>query len=349
LQALAGNDVTLFPLWATDDDWREVYASSPQSIEVILGVGAAGLEAFLSERTDVYDFLMVSRPPNMAFVNTLWTRKPELFRGMRLVYDAEAVFAMREIGHAAIQGRPLNHETAQRMLREELALTERAEVVLSVSSNETRLFEAAGAHKVCLLSHSMETRTDTPGWRERQNLLFVGALHPDTPNEDGLLWFCTQVLPQLEIRHGLTLVLDVVGDCFSEKVAALASQRIHLCGRVAELTEYYDTHRIFVAPTRYAAGVPAKVIEAACNGIPVVATQLLANQLGWRSGQEMLASDEADAFSDALAALYGDENLWKDLQTRMQERTQQDFAPEPFHRTLHSIFTSPLPQKEPDS
>ena len=347
LQALAGNDVTLFPLWATDDDWREVYASIPQSIEVILGVGAAGLEAFLAERPDVYDFLMVSRPPNMAFVNTLWTRKPELFRGMRLVYDAEAVFAMREIGHAAIQGRPLSHKTAQRMLSEELALTERAEVVLSVSSNETRLFQAAGARKVCLLSHSMVTRTDTPGWRERKNLLFIGALHPDTPNEDGLLWFCTQVLPQLKSRHGLTLLLDVVGECFSKKVAALASQHIRLCGRVAELAEYYDTHRIFVAPTRYAAGVPAKVIEAACNGIPVVATQLLVNQLGWRSGQEMLAADEAHAFSDALAALYCDEKLWKDLQTRMQERTQQEYAPEPFHRTLHSIFTNPLPQTEP--
>lgn len=346
LQALADNDVTLFPLWTIDEDWREVYASIPQSIEVILGVGAAGLEPFLADHADVYDFLMVSRPPNMAFINTLWARRPELFRGMRLVYDAEAVFSMREIGQAAIQGRPLSYEKAQHMLNEELALVERAEVVLSVSINETRLFQAAGARRVCLLSHSMVTRRDTPGWRERENLLFVGALHPNTPNEDGLLWFCTDVMPQLEIRHGLALVLDVVGDCFSQRVAALASRQIRILGRVDDLTHDYDGHRVFVAPTRFAAGVPAKVIEAACNGIPVVATKLLANQLGWVAGQEILAEDDAQAFADALAALYRDERLWNDLRSRMLERAQQDFAPEPFHQTLHGIFARPSPHTE---
>lgn len=30
---------------------------------------------------------------------------------------------------------------------------------------------------------------------QRAGLVFVGALHPDTPNEDGLLWFVEQVIP----------------------------------------------------------------------------------------------------------------------------------------------------------
>ena len=35
--------------------------------------------------------------------------------------------------------------------------------------------------------------------------------------------------------------------------------------------------KVFIAPTRFAAGIPHKVHEATANGIPCVTTELLAN------------------------------------------------------------------------
>jgi len=55
--------------------------------------------------------------------------------------------------------------------------------------------------------------------------------------------------------------------------------RVTLRGPVTDLTPLYDSHRVFVAPTRFAAGVPYKVHEAASFGLPVVATDLLRRQL----------------------------------------------------------------------
>ncbi len=342
VQALAGHHLTLFPLWEIDDDWRDVYASIPETVEVMLGVGAAGLERFLQERKGVYDFVVVSRPPNMDFVERLWSERPELFEGMRLVYDAEAIFAVRDIGQAAILGRPMPAETCERLVRAELALIQRADTVLSVSAHEADMFRAAGARHVELVSHAMETRANPPGWEGRDHLLFVGAIHPHTPNEDSLLWFCEHVAPILRGLLGIFIRIDIVGDCTSGKVVSLANEHVRLVGRVDDLTPWYDQHRVFIAPTRFGAGVPAKVIEAACNGIPVVATPLLVRQLGWQGGVEIATGEVAQAFAEALASLYRDASHWTAMQAAMRDRTRRLYAPEQFRNTLATVFATAL-------
>jgi len=55
----------------------------------------------------------------------------------------------------------------------------------------------------------MATREQVPVWAERTGLLFVGALHPDTPNEDGLIWFAREILPLLRDRLTPAPVLDI--------------------------------------------------------------------------------------------------------------------------------------------
>lgn len=340
LHALHGYAVTFYPLWTANEDWREVYTSIPASIEVMLGHGAHRLESFLEERTGIYDVIFVSRPPNMAFVDALWDRRPELFKGMRLIYDAEAVFALREIGQAAILGRPLSPAEAHRRLATELVLAKKATTVLTVSRQEADCFSRAGFGDVRVLMHSMETRAQVPAWQARQGFLFVGAIYPDTPNEDSLLWLAREVLPRLKERWPDMPALDIVGDCQSAKVAALACQDIRLLGRIDDLTPCYDRARVFIAPTRFAAGVPAKVIEAACNGLPVVATQLLVGQLGWHPDTEILSASDANGFADAMICLYQDEELWVKVQNGARFRTRAEAAPEQFERILRDALAA---------
>ncbi|RYF40221.1 MAG: glycosyltransferase, partial [Comamonadaceae bacterium] len=187
LQALQGWPVTLFPLWTPQDDWRAIRASIPHSVEVALDHGLGGLEAFLARRRGVYDVLMVSRPPNLQALAPLRARRPELFAGMRLVYDAEALFALREIAMAGVKGRPLGRAAGQARIDAEMALAAGAGDVLVVSQRDAHYFAAAGL-RTHVLSHSIAPRRNAPGPAGRNGLLFVGALHPGTPNEDGLLW-----------------------------------------------------------------------------------------------------------------------------------------------------------------
>jgi len=84
--------------------------------------------------------------------------------------------------------------------------------------------------------------------------------------------------------------------------------------------------------------VPAKVIEAACNGIPVVATPLLVRQLGWQDGVEIASGDTAEAFADAVATLYGNPEVWSRLSQAMAARTRALYAPQQFAATLASVI-----------
>jgi glycosyltransferase involved in cell wall biosynthesis len=95
---------------------------------------------------------------------------------------------------------------------------------------------------------------------------------------------------------------------------------------VSDLAALYDAGRIFVAPTRYAAGVPYKVHEAASCGIPVVATELLRRQLGWVGGRDLVSVDAGDptAFADAVVRLYRDAGLWQTLRDNALERVRTE-------------------------
>jgi GT2 family glycosyltransferase/glycosyltransferase involved in cell wall biosynthesis len=336
LQALRDWPVTLFPLWTPQDDWRAVYASLPASVEVALGRGLGGVEAFLERRRGIYDVLLVSRPDNLNALQPLRKRRPELFAGMRLVYDAEALFALREVAMAGVQGRPLARGAARARVEAEVALAEGASDVLVVSERDARHFQAAG-RRTHILSHGIAPRRSAPGESLRNGLLFVGSLHPGTPNEDGLLWFLRDVMPLLRALRPVP-ALSVVGVCLSDQVAALAGPDVKLVGPQDALEPHYDAARVFVAPVRFAGGVPAKVIEAAANGIPVVASALLVRQLGWRDGVDIQGARDGPAFAQAIARLLRDGALWHRQQSAAWEQCTLRYDPGIFGETLRRVL-----------
>ncbi|OOG36665.1 tetratricopeptide repeat protein [Polaromonas sp. A23] len=340
LQALQDWPVTLFPLWTPHDDWRAVYASLPQSVEVAMGYGLAGLEDFLEGRQGVYDVLVVSRPPNLQALQPLRSRRPDLFAGMRLVYDAEALFALREIAMAGVQGRPLTRAAAHDRVSTEIALAADASDVLVVSGRDAKYFEAAG-HRTHILSHGIAVRRNAPGLGNRRGLLFVGALHPDTPNEDGLLWFIDKVMPLLRLRMPTPPILSVVGVCTSHKIAATAGPDIRILGPQEVLEPHYDAARIFVAPVRFAGGVPAKVIEAVAGGVPTVASALLVRQLEWRDGVDILGAKDAQTFASAIARLLVDDQAWQRQQRAGWEQCVRRYDPVLFAQTLRRALMPP--------
>lgn len=337
---LADRHVTFFPMWHPEPDWRAVYRTLPATIEVAAEEHAATLEDFLDRRQGLYDVLLVSRPPNMAAVDGIRRRRPRLFDGMRIVYDAEALFAARDITRAAAMNAPMRPSEIKRLMRAELDLAATADAVLAVSPREARLFAAAGAKSVHVVSHAASPRAVAPGRADREGFLFVGALTPGSPNEDSLVWLVENVLPRLSERWtGSVPTVTIIGECRSARVAALASERVRLVGRVEDPGSWYDRAAVFVAPTRFGAGIPLKVIEAACAGVPVVATSLLTRQLGWTSGGEILSARDADGFAAAMAALHRDAALWQRIRDAATARVVEDNDPVRFGTTLRAALS----------
>jgi len=94
-----------------------------------------------------------------------------------------------------------------------------------------------------------------------------------------------------------------------------------------------------VAPTRYAAGMPHKVHEAAARGIPIVATPLLASQLGWQDGDPFLVGGDAESFANKCVELYTDPVVWAKLREAAIDRIRKECSTATFQASVLGCLT----------
>jgi GT2 family glycosyltransferase len=304
----------------------------PETVEVAWGVGHAHLATFLSQRRGFYDVMIVSRPHNADMLNMLFDDHPDLKTGCRVIYDAEALFSLREIAKASVEGKAISPAAQAAMIRDELSLARHADGIMTVSRRECAHFLAAGHGTVHVLGHTIQPRSAVPGFAGRRGFLFVGAIQDDaSPNGDSLIWFLQEVWPTIS-RTLPNAQLDVVGLCQSPTVQALAKHNIHIHGRVPDVQAYYDRARVFIVPTRFAAGIPHKAHEAAAQGLPMVTTPLIAEQLGWQ--QEIRVGEDAGEFADHCLHLHEDEGLWLALQAALRTAVERDCSPTQFRKAV---------------
>jgi glycosyltransferase involved in cell wall biosynthesis len=107
---------------------------------------------------------------------------------------------------------------------------------------------------------------------------------------------------------------------------------------VDDLTELYDDARLFIAPTRYSAGISLKSYEAAAHGLPIVATTQIGQQLDWTHETELLLADDEQAFAVACARLYRARALWQRLRAQALQRVQTECCPVSFTEQLKAII-----------
>jgi GT2 family glycosyltransferase/glycosyltransferase involved in cell wall biosynthesis len=325
-----GWQVTFYPLQFPEDSLAHIRETLPPTVEVMTGLGRFHLATFLKERAGFYDTLLVSRPHNMELVDKLAQSQPKLLEGMRVVYDAEALFTLREAQKAQVEGRPWSDEYIKKQVREELSLARLATRILAVSEEEARHFHEAGFEDVAVVGHALHPQPLPENLSDRKYFLFIGAMGEDnSPNADSLVWFVNEIWPQITPRLPEAKLL-VIGRAEAPSVKALASDSVILLGRVPQTDPFYAMARVFIAPTRFAAGIPHKVHEAAAKGVPVVCTSLLASQVGWRHDEALMVSDSPDGFAAECLKLWEDDHLWQRIRNRALAQIEQDCAPETF-------------------
>jgi GT2 family glycosyltransferase len=337
----AGARVTLFPTAGAREDWREVRATLDAGVEALVERCGEGLAAFLDERAGAFDAVFVCRPHNMRLFVQALEERPARAGDAAIVYDAEALYAPRYALQRALEERPLAPDEAGRDAAAELALARGADAVLSVSPAERAVFDRDGARRTWVLGHALEPRPTPSAFGARMGFVFLGALYDDgSPNAESLRWFAAEILPRLRERLDAHVRLAVVGGVEARSIRALAPDAFELLGSVGDLAPVFDRYRVMVAPTRIASGIPHKVHDAAALGVPVVTTDLIARQLGWTPGTDLLASGEAAAFAAHCAELHENEALWLRVRRSALERVAADCSPQRFGATVREIVAA---------
>jgi GT2 family glycosyltransferase len=331
--------VTMYPLnFPFEETSQSLYSDINEGIEIVTGMGREKFQEFWDSRLNYYDVIWVSRPHNFEFLAPMINQKK---RSHTVIYDAEAIFADREESKKKIGLNCASKKSHQQLLKEELGLVEGVDGLVAVSARDASIFsgEVSAFTQVVAFGHGV-TAQDTPiDLSARKGLLFVGNLDRDgSPNVDSLLWFHEAVWPLLKRKFPL-LTLEVVGSNMAPSLQGIVDENINFHGRVIDVMPYYTAARAFIAPTRFSAGIPLKLQEAAAFGLPSVATDILVDQIRWEHGVELLSAqvNSAGDFTKQCEDLLNDNELWLAVRANAKARVTRECSTQAMKGTLKSF------------
>ena len=176
-----------------------------------------------------------------------------------------------------------------------------------VSAEEAALFtrlHPAAADRIRAVSSGVDAAYfdpalagEAPYPTDRLNFVFTGTMdYP--PNMDAVAWFAGTILPLIR-RTAPNAAFHIVGSSPAPQVQALASEGVHVTGRVPDVRPYVAHATACVAPMRIARGIQNKVLEAMAMARPVVVTPDALEGIGARPGEEVLLAETAEAFAAA--------------------------------------------------
>lgn len=131
-------------------------------------------------------------------------------------------------------------------------------------------------------------------------ILFVGSL-AWKPNDQGLIWFLTEVVPLLNEAE-YPYHLYIVGKNASETVKKLTEQNanITITGYVPDVNDYYELCHYMIVPLFIGSGLRVKIIEAFSHGMPVVSTSTGAEGIQYTDGEDILIADNPTEFVEKM-------------------------------------------------
>ncbi len=254
-------------------------------------------------------------------VDVAWICRPELCRkylpeirassSIPVLYDTIDLHHVRLRREAELENRA-DDPTWRQVEALELACARAADATIVVSDIERTLLEAAGIRPVAVVSNIHDVVAGEPPSFERSSgLIFIGGYN-HTPNVDAAEWLVREIMPRVwEALPEVTLTL--LGANPPERVRALAGPGVNVTGYIRDVTAFFRSARVFVAPLRFGAGVKGKIGQALEFALPIVTTPVGAEGLGFAHRRDAMIAEDAGAFADAAVELYQDRDLWMRL------------------------------------
>lgn len=341
LDALVAAGYVISYLPTTDPTPREPMTGTLQRQGVEVLHGALDPHAHIEAHRGCYAVAIVSRPHNAPLIDVIRAANP----GVAIIYDAEALFAVRASLHERLRGVASSPRALAARIRDELAYVASVDCAMTVSEMERRAIALYHPQVPSFVwGHAISARIPAADFAARQGLLFVGPLSMG-PNHDAVLRLIGEIFPQ--VRDAINCRLTIVGAAASDTVreAANLAGDAMLAGFVEDLAPVYDAYRVFVAPHQFAAGIPLKVVEAMANGVPCVVSPLLGQQLGITDGVEALIATDATDFAARIVRIHEDAALWRRVQANAFRFVREHYDPVAMRDTLRTQIDALLARR----
>ncbi len=321
---------------ADNIDGNPKYAAALTSmgIEVLYGQYAGSVRRVLRDRGPSLDTIVFCRYYIAAqYVNSVRSLAPRA----QIIFDTVDLHFLREEREAQVLGSAAMVRSAALTRANELAVIEKSDVTVVVSSVEkallTKINPSARVDIVSLINAPVSVGAP---FAERQGILFIGGFK-HAPNVDAVKWYASEVFPIVRklLPH---VVSTIVGSNMPDEVAALRQDGLRILGFVEDIDLLLRSARVSIAPLRYGAGIKGKINEAMNYGIPVVATECAVEGMQLVDGRDVLVADDASQFAQAIVRLHSDSELWSALSEAGRANVHAHFSPDAARPAIRALL-----------
>ena len=302
--------VTFFPHSLTQHYGRDTERLQQMGVECLYEPFITSLQDYLKRNGRYFDLVVLCRAP-CAISN---------FEGVRLhcpnakiIFDTVDLHFLREERAARVKNSAADLENARQLKRDELEIVKRADCTLVVSQAEALLLrqEIPEAY-VEWFPGVRDIPGRSKGFDARRNIAFIaGYLYE--PNVDAVTYFGREIWPHIAERLPRCPIPNGRQQYARISFSCLANDRIKAIGYVEDLSQFLENCRLTVAPLRFGAGIKGKVITSLAHGIPVVASSLAVEGMGCEHGVHLLVADTIAEWTESIARVYTNEDLWEYL------------------------------------
>ena len=207
-------------------------------------------------------------------------------------------------------------------------ICQRFDSILVIADKDSNKLNGFYANPVVAVPNYVDTTHYAPEGhchdRKSPKLLFTGAMKW-WPNQDAVSFFTKDVLPLIEADTP-DITFQVVGKD-ADALEHSDHGNISATGFVEDLSVHYRSCDVYVCPLRKGTGIKNKVLEAMACGCAVVATEVAAEGLDVRDGQELLVADTPAEIAGAVKRLIGDPDLRNQLGAAARSFVEREFSP----------------------
>ena len=175
----------------------------------------------------------------------------------------------------------------------------------------------------CLTGINLSTYT-VVSRPEKPNTIFHFASMDWMPNIEAVDWLMNEVWPKV-IAKQQNVKLVLAGREMPDKFKALASNHIEIIEQVASSPQFYNTYDIMLVPLWSGSGLRIKLVEGLAYGKAIITTSIGAEGVPYTNQQNLIVSDDADSFAEAIIQLLENTSLKLSLQQNARLLAEQHF------------------------
>ena len=260
----------------------------------------------------------------LPIIDLAWICRPQLYEKyapiirqqeqIKLIYDTVDLHYLRMQRAAKLGDNSIDKMREWvRMQSRELQAAHDADLTIAIAEPEQEILTQQQVKNVAVVSNIHQPyRGEKPDFDSREGLLFIGSYnHP--PNLDGVVWLVQEIMPLVWAQLP-KLNLTLLGSNTKPEVTALGEDpRVTVTGYIPDVSSYFLSHRVFVAPLRYGAGMKGKIGQSLEYGLPLVSTNIGIEGMNLTPEKDVLEANHTEEFASQIIRLYGDKNLWNEL------------------------------------